>query len=312
MDTHVSVKAHSRGHSGSDPRAQLLAGLPVTERRLQLAGVSTAVVKGGDGKPIVLLHGQGEFVGVWMRVIPDLVTTHRVIVPDLPGHGASEVMDSSLSADRVLDWLDELIEQTCPSPPILVGHLLGGAIAARFAVDHGSRIGRLVLVDALGLGWFLPTPRFAIEMLRFLARPTERSRDRLFQQCFVDFDGLHDELRDDFEQLKAYALDRARTPGQQAALRRLMPQFAMRPIPAAELARIAVPTALIWGRHDRQVRLKVAEDASARYGWPLHIIEAAADDPAFEQPGAFLDALRAALTDPNTSPSRAAHPKNPG
>jgi pimeloyl-ACP methyl ester carboxylesterase len=66
-------------------------------------------------------------------------------------------------------------------------------------------------------------------------------------------------------------------------------------IPPAELARIAVPTTMIWGRHDRQVRLGVAHAASARHGWPLHVIEDAADDPAVEQPKAFLAALRAAL-----------------
>ena len=55
----------------------MLAGLPVTERRLQLAGVSSAVLDGGDGPPIVLL--QGEFAAVWMRVIPELVTTHCVM-----------------------------------------------------------------------------------------------------------------------------------------------------------------------------------------------------------------------------------------
>jgi hypothetical protein len=43
------------------------------------------------------------------------------------------------------------------------------------------------------------------------------------------------------------------------------------------------------------VRLSVAEAASARYGWPLHVIENARDDPAIEQPEAFLEALRAAL-----------------
>jgi len=72
-------------------RDQLLAAMPLTERQLQLAGVSTAVLEGGDGPPIVLLHGQGEFAAVWIRVLPDLVRTHRVIVPDLPGHGASAV-----------------------------------------------------------------------------------------------------------------------------------------------------------------------------------------------------------------------------
>ena len=73
-----------------DARERLLAGIPVTERRLTLAGISTAVLEGGDGPPIVLLHGPGEFAAKWMRVIPDLVKSHRVVAPDLPGHGATE------------------------------------------------------------------------------------------------------------------------------------------------------------------------------------------------------------------------------
>lgn len=281
--------------TGSEPRDELLAGLPVTERHMLLAGVSTAVWEGGEGPPVVLLHGQGEFAGVWMRVIPDLIPTHRVIVPDLPGHGASKVIDGSLDVAHVLDWLGRLIDRTCASPPVLVGHLLGGAIAARFAVTRGDRLQVLVLVDSFGLSHFFPTPRFALEMLRFLVRPTERSQDRLFRECFADLDGLREGIGEDLERLEAYALDRARSPEQKGALRRLMPQFALRPIPASDLARIAVPTTLIWGRHDRQVRLRVGETASRRYGWPLHVIEQAADDPAFEQPEAFLKALRAIL-----------------
>jgi pimeloyl-ACP methyl ester carboxylesterase len=65
-------------------------------------------------------------------------------------------------------------------------------------------------------------------------------------------------------------------------------------IPPAELARIAVPTALIWGRQDRANRLRIAEAASARYGWPLHVIERCADDPPRDQPDAFLRALHTA------------------
>jgi pimeloyl-ACP methyl ester carboxylesterase len=66
-------------------------------------------------------------------------------------------------------------------------------------------------------------------------------------------------------------------------------------IPPEDLARIAVPTTLIWGRHDRANRLRIAEAASARYGWPLHVIENCADDPPRDQPEAFLETLRAAL-----------------
>ena len=94
--------------------------------------------------------------------------------------------------------------------------------------------------------------------------------------------------------MAAYALDRFRTPSVKAAMRSLMRQLASA-IPSEDLDRIAVPTTLIWGRHDLGVRLNVAEAASARYGWPLHVIENARDDPAIEQPEAFLEALRTAL-----------------
>ena|SRR5215210_7797543 len=87
MGRQHATKERGPRFAGADARQRLLAGLPVTERRLQLAGVSSAVLDGADGPPIVLL--QGEFAAVWMRVIPELVTTHRVIAPDLPGLGAS-------------------------------------------------------------------------------------------------------------------------------------------------------------------------------------------------------------------------------
>ena len=295
MSRQPEVEEPDRRSSGHDARQRLLDGIPVTERRLQLAGVSTAVLEGGDGPPVVLLHSSGEFAGVWMRVIPDLVTTHRVVAPDLPGHGASGVADSQLDTDHVVAWLGALIEDTCPSPPALVGHGIGGPIATRFAIAHPDRLSGLVLVDAFGLDRFEPAPSFGLALHRFMEQPTEHTRDELFRQCFVDPDGLRQQLGQRWEPLAAYALDRARTPGQQAALGSLMPELGLPPIPPADLARIAVPTTMIWGRHDLQVRLPVAEVASARLGWPLHVIDNAGDDPPFEQPEAFLRALHTAL-----------------
>jgi pimeloyl-ACP methyl ester carboxylesterase len=72
----------------------------------------------------------------------------------------------------------------------------------------------------------------------------------------------------------------------------------MRPIPRAALMWIAVPTTLIWGRHDLQTRLRVAEAASGRYGWPLYVIEGR-DGPFFEQPEAAVRALRPCSVTPD-------------
>ena len=283
--------------AGDPARARLLAAIPATERRLELAGVSTAVLEGGDGPAVVILHGLGQFAATWTRLIPQLVGSYRVIVPDLPGLGASEVEDGRLDADRVLDWLGELIEASCPSPPALVGHTIGGAIAARFAVDRSDRIDRLVLVDSFGLGPFRPAPRFALAMVGFLARPTEQTRDRFLGQCMLDLEGVHAEMGEEWELLAAYALEGARTPAVKSAGRSLMKAFGVSAIPDADLDRIGVPTTLIWGRHDLETRLRVGEAASARYGWPLHVIEECGADPNIEQPEALLEALSEALGD---------------
>jgi pimeloyl-ACP methyl ester carboxylesterase len=120
----------------------------------------------------------------------------------------------------------------------------------------------------------------------------------MFRGCFADFNRVCSHMGERWAPLAGYALHLAHAPGLKSALRSLMPRFAMPAIPPADLKRVAVSTTLVWGRHDLQVRLNTAEAASARYGWPLHIIENARDDPAFEQPEAFLKALHAALDRP--------------
>jgi pimeloyl-ACP methyl ester carboxylesterase len=281
--------------TGERARGQLLSGLPVTERRLDLAGVSTAVLEGGDGPSVVLLHDPSEYAAKWFRVIPDLVRTHRVVAPDLPGHGTSRVTDGPLDVDRVLAWLGELIDETCPSPPALVGLILGGAIAARFAASHPDRVSRLVLVDALGLQPLQPTPEFGQALTAYLTEPSPGTHDELWRYCAFDIDRLRADLGAHWQPFAAYNVDRATAPDVQAALHQLMEDFAMPAIPAVQLAGITAPTSLIWGRHDLATPLAVAEQASTRYGWPLQVIDDAADDPVIEQPEAFLRSLHVAL-----------------
>jgi pimeloyl-ACP methyl ester carboxylesterase len=253
------------------------------------------VLEGGAGLPVVLLHGPGAYAAAWLRVIPGLVTTHHVVAPDLPGQGASTVAAGEFGVDRVIAWLAELVERTCPSPPVLVGHLLGGAIAARFAADRGERLSRLVLVDTFGLAPFEPAPEFESALMRFLAKPTAEAHDRLWQRCSFHLDGVHQALGTRWDAIKTYNLDLANTPAVAETGGKLMELFAMPAIPAEVLGRIAAPTTLIWGRHDLATPVRIAEAASVRHGWPLHVIDDAADDPTIDQPEAFLHALRNAL-----------------
>lgn len=281
--------------AAKDARRRLLSTLPVTERRLRLNGVPTAVLEGGAGPPVVLLHGPGGYASQWLRVIPDLVGTHRVIAPDLPGHGASGLPDGPLDRNRMVGWLDDLIECTCDTPPALVGHVIGGAIAAHFAVEHSDRLNRLVLVDSLGLAQFQPAPEFGQALGTFMSDPTESNHDRLWKLCAHDLDALRDVLGERWQWIKSYNIEGARSPELAGAVQNLMEEFGIPAIPVGELERISVPTRLIWGKHDLATPVGIAEGAGSRYGWPLDIIEGAADDPSLDRPEEFLAALRRAI-----------------
>jgi pimeloyl-ACP methyl ester carboxylesterase len=291
----VAPTRSGQGRTIESLREQLLAGLPVTERRLSLNGVTTAVLAGGDGTPVVLLHGPGGYGAHWLSIISSLATSHRVIAPDLPGHGESGMFAGPLDPGLLSGWLDDLIECTCVTPPVLVGATLGGAIAARFASERGERLAALVLVDALGLTEFRPTPEFGAALTAYLSAPGALTHDRLWNYCVFDLTTLRTRIGGPLALIKAYNLDRVDAPGRLAALRSLMEQFGAPAIPLEVLARIAVPTTLIWGRHDRATPLSIAEEASKRFGWNLRVIDDAADDPALEQPEAFMTALHTAL-----------------
>ena len=100
-----------------------------------------------------------------------------------------------------------------------MGQLLGGAIAARFAIDHGDRLGRLVLVDTFGLTPFQPAPEFglALHAVPGASRPGRHARPSLAPLC-IRSGRLRQRMGERWEPFKAYNLDRARTPSVQAAL----------------------------------------------------------------------------------------------
>ncbi len=95
----------------------------------------------------------------------------------------------------------------------------------------------------------------------------------------------------DAEWFAAFGADtmaRARIPHVKRTMRRLI-ELGTEPI--RDLERVDVPATLVWGRHDRFVPLALAEAASSRLGWPLHVIEDAGHVPHIEQSDAFLEVL---------------------
>jgi 2-hydroxymuconate-semialdehyde hydrolase len=274
-------------------RERLLAGLPVTERRMRVGDVSTALLEAGDGPPLVLLHGGIECGGAyWAPVIARLAEGHRVVVPDVPGLGESEPV-ADLTTEVFADWFRALLDATCEDRPMLIAHSLPGALAARFATQDAGSIRELVVYAAPGIGPYRIPLRLMILAARFDLRPSEKNAERFDRFAFYDFDAAK---RRDAEWLEAWSLytrERAAVPHVKRTMRRLI-KTCTKQIPEAELRRIEIPTTLVWGSHDRFVPLGLAEGAGARLDWPLRVIDQTGHVPHIERTQAFLDALPAA------------------
>jgi pimeloyl-ACP methyl ester carboxylesterase len=275
-------------------RERLLAGTPVSERRVQLSGVSTAMLEAGAGPPVVLLHGGIECGGVyWAPVVSRLAERHRVVVPDVPGLGESEPV-ARLDAASFAAWLTALIEQTCAEKPLLVAHSLVGSLAARYAAQHGDALRQLVIYGTPGVAPYRLPPGLMLAAILFALSPSQRNMDRFARWAFLDPVLTRRQDPEWLGAFDAYNLARGAVPHVKRTMRHLIRTCTKR-IPDTELRRIEIPVTLVWGRYDRMVPLRVGQVASSTHGWSLHVIEDAGHVPHIEQPDAFLAALRPAL-----------------
>jgi len=273
--------------STDDARGRVLAGIPVTERRLESAGIPTAVLEGGEGPPVVLLHGGIGCGGAsWAPVLGSLTQRHRVVVPDLPGLGESAPVDR-LDVETFTDWFVGLLEQTAPEKPTVVAHSLGGSLAVRFATRRADLVHRFIIGGATGIGRYRMPLGLRVAAIRVGVRPTERNNERFERWALLDLDRTRGRNPEWFDAFNAYSLAREAMPHVKRTVRSLI-KVETKQIPEAELLRIDVPTTLFWGRHDRMVPVGLARGASSRFRWPLHVIDDAGHVPHLEQPEAFL------------------------
>lgn len=106
-------------------------------RMVEAGGLRWHVQMAGDGPPLLLLHGTGAATHSWRDALPVLAQRHRVLAPDLPGHGFTVSAGSeSLSLPGMARALAALLATLDFKPRIAVGHSAGAAILARLCLDH--------------------------------------------------------------------------------------------------------------------------------------------------------------------------------
>jgi pimeloyl-ACP methyl ester carboxylesterase len=119
------------------------------EQHLDVNGIDTAVFSAGQGDPVVFLHGAGTLTG-FDSLLP-LAESCRLVVPHHPGFGAS-ADDTRVDSiqDYVLHYLD-LFDTLGLGEVSLVGHSMGGHLAAMLAATQGARVRSVVLAAPAGL-----------------------------------------------------------------------------------------------------------------------------------------------------------------
>ena len=205
---------------------------------------------------VILLHGGGPGASAWSnfgRNLPEFAKHYRTIAVDQPGFGRSDKPTEHPqyfrhSADAVAGLMDTLgIERAH-----FVGNSLGGGAAVRFALNHGKRAGRLVLMGPGGLSvnLFAPDPTEGVKNLgRFAAKPSRERMEAFLRIMVHDQALITDELID--ERFAA-----ANTPESLAAVRAMGMSFAQpdtyeEGMLWREAHRLRQRVLLIWGREDR-------------------------------------------------------------
>ena len=249
----------------------LLAGLE--ERLYERRGAVIRTFEGGEGPPLLLVHGFAGAAWNFTELVP-LLPGRRLIIPDLPGHGAS----SPLPAPTLTGFADVLAhifeEQLLDGPVDVLGHSLGGVVALRLAERHPKLVRRLVLAAAAGIS---SSTRFAeitialagiVQPARIAGRRVglvARSR-RLRSFVFGGFEVANPEL---LSERAVHGFLRGPTMHTDALGAGLA---LVADDPRQDLERVRCPVLVLWGARDKQVPLEDGFEYARRLGAPLRVI----------------------------------------
>jgi pimeloyl-ACP methyl ester carboxylesterase len=223
----------------------------------------------GEGPPLLLIHGYGGAGWNFSELAP-LLTGRRLLIPDLPGHGASTPLPASASLSGYADAL----AATLPGAVDVLGHSLGGVVALRLAERRPELVRSIVLAAAAGISSSTRSAEVTITLVGLLqpgriagrrAGRIARSR-RLRRLVFGGFEVANPDL---LTERAVHGLLHGTTLHTDAigAGRALV-----RDDPRQELDRVRCPVLVLWGARDRQVPVADGFEYARRLRAPIRVI----------------------------------------
>jgi len=235
------------------PEAQLFpAGTEFTARYLVVDGTRIRYIDAGRGAPVVFLHGLGASMYAWRKNLGAVAAAgFRVIAFDNRGFGLSDKPPTPYDNGAYARLAIALMDSLRLADAVLVGHSMGGAIAADVAIEYPQRVRGLVLVGSVGLGAREPL-LFRMARWPVLGRVAIAFRGRgftgrLLRATYFD-PGKVTEA--DVDQYYAPVAQ----PDYGRALLGALRQFRFDAL-EGRLDHIAAPTVVLWGEEDRWVPL---------------------------------------------------------
>ncbi len=124
-----------------------LAGMAVEERRVPISGAELNYIEAGQGRAVVMIHGNHGSVYIYSATIFDAVSRkYRAVAFDLPGYGKSGRPKSRMTFDEDAAALHEAFARLKIEKPVLVGHSMGAPVVLRYLLNYPGEAHAAVLI----------------------------------------------------------------------------------------------------------------------------------------------------------------------
>ena len=253
------------------------------EYTLDVRGIATHIFESGPESAPVLLYLHGTSLGnLWLEYHQRLASSFRVIAPDIPGFGKTERPDLMRDMDDYVLFFRDMLDALGLDKVNLVGHSLGGWMAAEVAVWYPERINKLVLSNAAGIR-VKGTP-----IANLFALNPQETLDVCFDDVMAAMPLMPAEMNVDYflvqyrERQTLASL--AWNPGFDRKLER-------------RLARLTCPTLIIWGINDRLIPAVYGDVFHQKIaGSKLVTLSGTGHMPMFEKAQEWADAINEFLS----------------
>jgi pimeloyl-ACP methyl ester carboxylesterase len=270
-------------------------GIPgFEERSLDHAGSRIRYFAAGSGPPLILVHGLGGAAPNWRLLAPALAESHRVVVPELPGHGRSAPLaEPATSLDPFAEAMLAVAAAEDAVPAPWVGHSLGGLVSLRASLLRPDAVSAVVLAAAAGITSASRAGQVVVSVIG-VARPgrllghrrRQVARSRLGRTLAFGWWGVADPAGLDPDMAEAFLVGPTMHTDTLSAGKALVLSD-----PREDLHLVRCPVLCLWGANDNWVPLADGMEYARRLRAPLRAIADCGHLLIGERPDAVLRAV---------------------